>query len=222
VLADLAARLSALGPYFAVTAGVDGPRWRPLTELPAALPERVAHVRSELERRAGAAVEYRVAASIHHLGFASRLVAPALGAVALDGVVPSWVGVHWQPVDGGPVPVAVVDVTVGPAAAGAYASAVLVPLVAPVVDAFAALGVSRTVLWGNVASALAGATGMLLRSGRDLAVDPVAFVTELLARPGPLRAAGRFGIDERFFRRESCCLFYRVPHAGKCGDCILL
>jgi len=217
--ADLPARLSALGPYFALTVGVDGPGWRPLADLPAALPERVAHVRGELERRAGSAIEERVAASIHQLGFVSRLVAPALGAVALDGAVPSLVDVHWQPVDGGPVPVAVRALETRPGAT--FASAVLEPLVAPVVQAFADVGVSPIVLWGNVASALAGAASMLRRSGASLRVDPAAFVAGLLAGPGPLQAAGRFG-EDRFFTRASCCLFYRVPHAGKCGDCILL
>ena len=217
--ADRPARLSALGPYFALTVGVDGPGWRPLADLPAALPERVAHVRRELERRAGSTVEERVAASIHQLGFVSRLVAPALGAVALDGAVPSLVDVHWQPVDGGPVPIAVRDLGTAPGAT--FDSAVLEPLVEPVVDAFADFGVSRIVLWGNVASALAGAASMLRRSEASMVIDPVAFVADLLTAPGPLQAAGRFG-EDRFFTRASCCLFYRVPNAGKCGDCVLL
>ena len=225
---NLPARLSALGPYFALTVGVDGPGWRPLAELPAALPERVAHVRAELERRAASPVEQRVAASIHQLGFVSRLVAPALGAVALAGVVPALVDVHWQPVDGGPVPIAVRELVPQPGAD--FRAAVLEPLVTPVVDAFAALGVSRIVLWGNVASALAGAAAMLRRSGTALAVDPVGFVADLLAGPGSLHAAGRFAdepfadepiADEPFFTRASCCLFYRIPNAGKCGDCVL-
>jgi len=219
---DLPAQLSALGPYFALSVGVDGPAWRPLADLPAALPERIAHVQGELARRAGTAVEPRVAASIHQLGFVSRLVAPALGAVALAGVVPRLVDVHWQPVAGGPVPIAVASLDVRAGGVAEFAADVLHPLVAPVVDGFAALGVSRLVLWGNVASALAGAAGMLRRSEVALPVDPVAFVAELFAAPGPLQAAGRFGVDGRFFTRATCCLFYRVPNAGKCGDCVLL
>jgi len=216
---DLPARLSALGPYFALSVGVDGPHWRPLADLTAALPERVAHVRGELERRAGTAVEPRVAASIHQLGFVSRLVAPALGAVALAGVAPTLVDVHWQPVDGGPIPIAARGLESRPVAT--FASAVLQPLVEPVVEAFANLGVSRIVLWGNAASALAGAASMLRRSEASMVIDPVAFVADLLTAPGPLQAAGRFG-EDRFFTRASCCLFYRVPNAGKCGDCVLL
>ena len=218
----LAARLSALGPYFAVSVGADGDRWLPLAELPSRVAERVAFVRGELARRAGADVDVRVAASIHQLGFVSRLVAPALAAVALDDVVPAFTGVRWQPVDGGPVPIAVSALEVRPASADAFDAAVLQPLVGPVVDAFAGLGVSRRVLWGNVASALAGAAGMLRRADAPLAADPIGFVRAVLDRPGPLHAAGRFEVDGRAFVRASCCLFYRVPNAGKCGDCILL
>ena len=43
--------------------------------------------------------------------------------------------------------------------------------------------------------------------------------TGMLARP-PLRGVGEYGPDRRF-RRRSCCLLYRVPGAGLCGDCIL-
>jgi ferric iron reductase protein FhuF len=44
----------------------------------------------------------------------------------------------------------------------------------------------------------------------------------MLARPGPLAGAGRFDVGGRYFVRASCCLFYRIPNAGKCGDCVLL
>jgi hypothetical protein len=36
----------------------------------------------------------------------------------------------------------------------------------------------------------------------------------------PLRGAGRFARPGLFIRR-SCCLYYRIPGGGLCGDCVL-
>jgi hypothetical protein len=236
-------RAAAAGPYFALDLDASGPGWVPLRLLiddAAAVTERVDFVRAALALRCRLPVEEidaRASASIHLLGLASRLIAPALGAVAIAGLVPAF-GVDdllWQRTEGGPVPIGVragaVDVEVAdgiavpgpPDAAAGLLDGVVRPVVAPVLDAFAgAASVSAIVLWGNVASALAGAAAMLKRSGVVLAVDPVGIVTSLLALPGPLHAAGRFDDYGRFFVRASCCLFYRIPSAGKCGDCVLL
>jgi hypothetical protein len=100
---------------------------------------------------------------------------------------------------------------------------VVTVVVAPVIEAFAAAAsLSRVVLWGNVASALAGAAAMLRRSDGELTLDPVAVVEAMLQLPGPLHRGGVFEPDGRFFARSSCCLFYRIPNGGKCGDCVLL
>jgi ferric iron reductase protein FhuF len=42
---------------------------------------------------------------------------------------------------------------------------------------------------------------------------------ELLARES-LRGHGRYERPDRFVR-ASCCLFYRIPGGGLCGDCVL-
>src|SRR2546423_754961 len=44
----------------------------------------------------------------------------------------------------------------------------------------------------------------------------------LLAR-GPRRGGGQLGVraGRLTFRRRSCCLFYRLPGGGTCGDCPL-
>jgi ferric iron reductase protein FhuF len=236
---DALRRAAALGPYFAVDLDLSGPGWIPLQQLvddPAVVRERVEHVRASLAMRCGVPVDEidaRASASIHHLALAARLVAPSLAAAAIDGVVPEFglADVWWQRVDGGPVPVAVVGGGVAlPAAtaadardAGARLIEVVTALVAPVIEAFAAAAsVSRVVLWGNVASALAGAAAMLRRSDGELTVDPVAVVEAMLQLPGPLHRGGVFDPDGRFFARSSCCLFYRIPNGGKCGDCVLL
>ena len=37
----------------------------------------------------------------------------------------------------------------------------------------------------------------------------------------PLSDTGTLGPDGEGFRRRSCCLYYRVPGGGLCGDCVL-
>jgi hypothetical protein len=195
-------------------------------------------------------IDARASASIHQLALAARLVAPSLAAAAMDGVLPEFglADVWWQRVDGGPVPIAVVggDAALPAGTAGAVPAAtagavpaavaadapeagarlvegVVAVVVAPVIEAFAAAAsVSRVVLWGNVASALAGAAAMLRRSDDQLTLDPVSVVEAMLRLPGPLHCGGVFDPDGRFFARSSCCLFYRIPNGGKCGDCVLL
>jgi hypothetical protein len=90
------------------------------------------------------------------------------------------------------------------------------PLVAAV---RAAVRVAEGLLWGNAASALAGALGVLARARPRHAAAARRLVDELLAAP-PLRGTGAFG--PQGFRRRSCCLYYRVPGGGLCGDCALL
>ena len=66
-------------------------------------------------------------------------------------------------------------------------------------------------LWGNAASALAGGLNV---GPRDPARQ--AIVRELLGRP-PL--AGTWTSGPGGFLRRNCCLYYRVPGGGLCGDC---
>jgi FhuF 2Fe-2S C-terminal domain len=246
--ADCSAALAAAagaGPFFGVEPWVPGAGWRPLRELvgdPAVLRERVADARAVIAARAGRhpmAVEERVAASVVFLGLAARLVSPPLGAAVMTGVVPCLaVGdLWWRPARGGPWPIAA-----GPAggrriaglsssgqllgAAELLAEQCVQGVIEPVAGAFAAVfRLSPLVLWGNIASALAGATGMLAEAvpdraeaagklaGRVLALDPLKDTGELV-QPDLSRARW-------FFVRRSCCLFYRVPGAGTCGDCVL-
>jgi ferric iron reductase protein FhuF len=52
-------------------------------------------------------------------------------------------------------------------------------------------------------------------------LDPAAIVGAMLPA-GPLVGTGRYESGGRVFVRDSCCLLYRVPNSGKCGDCVLL
>ncbi|SHH09762.1 Ferric iron reductase protein FhuF, involved in iron transport [Jatrophihabitans endophyticus] len=227
------AHASRVGAYFEVAdpAGDAAGGWRPLRELVedgSVLAERVAFARDFLAQRTGADIELRACASINSLGVVSRLVAPALATACLAGVVPE-LGVErvaWRPADGGPLPVAfaapggrVVDSAA--AAATALVELVIEPVARPVLDAYRrCFAVSPQTLWGNLASALNGAAGML---PADTSLDPLDVVAALLER-APLAGAGRYEpfAGRRFFVRENCCLFYRVPAGGKCADCVLV
>jgi len=245
---DAAAALAAAagaGPYFALAPWAEGAGWRPASLLvsdPAVLADRVTHARAVIAGRAGIApaeVTERVAASIVFLGLAARLVSPSLGAAVLGGVVPylSPDNLWWRPVDGGPVPLAAGPVTgreIGGAAAARQlddAAALLSErcvqgLADPVAGAFQAVfRLSPLVLWGNIASALAGAAGMLARSFPGRAETAGQLTARILAL-GPLRGTGELvqpdaSQPRRFLVRRSCCLYYRVPGGGTCGDCVL-
>jgi hypothetical protein len=242
------------GPYFAVEAWVPGGGWRPVRELaadPAVLADRVAYARADIAGRADitpAEVTERVAASIVFLGLAARLVSPSLGAAVLGGVVPSLTldNLWWRPVDGGPMPLAagpVIGRAIGGAAggeragsagggdwldgaAGALSRGCVRGLVEPVADAFRELfRVSPLILRGNIASALAGAAGMLAGGFPDRAETAGQLTGRILDLP-PLRGSGEFvqpdaSNPRRFLVRRSCCLYYRVPGGGFCGDCVL-
>ncbi|MCW2495018.1 (2Fe-2S)-binding protein [Jatrophihabitans sp.] len=219
--ADALARVSAIGPYFAVQLGADDGPWRQFGELldPAVLRENVDGVRRVLSERTRipvADLDLRACASTHFLGLASRLLAPALGAAALTGHVPliEVDGLRWQRVGGGPVPIAVV------AAREGERNGPVSPPIGQLAAAFAAtFALSPHVLWGNVASALNGAATMLLRSAEPLLVDPVAIVRTSLAQQPLL---GRASYESGSFRRNNCCLFYKIPGGGMCGDCVLI
>jgi ferric iron reductase protein FhuF len=82
--------------------------------------------------------------------------------------------------------------------------------------------VAAGLLWGNVASGLAGALRALAATG---AVPPErchATGLALLAH-GPLANSGELTRENRHLRfmRRSCCLYYRLPGGGTCGDCPL-
>lgn len=83
--------------------------------------------------------------------------------------------------------------------------------------------IAPALLRGNAASALAGAGRQLLdwaRRAREprAAERTVALTAALLHHPG---TRSEWTEDTGVFRRRSCCLYYRVPGGGLCGDCVL-
>lgn len=225
-----------IGPYFVWEPYDGAPGWRPLNELLDAevIVQRVESGRRMLAAMGGLAVEEieeRAVASTIFLGLASRLLSPLVGSAALGGVLPlpdagrMW----WRPVDSGPMPIAWRDLRVqsDPAQfAPALARTAVQDLVGPVLDVFRQqFTLSPQVLRGDVASALGGAAAMIADTapqaaeraativGTALTLPPLAG-SATLVRPDPDRARW-------FLVRNNCCLYYRIPGGGTCGDCVL-
>ncbi|MFI6080113.1 (2Fe-2S)-binding protein [Streptomyces sp. NPDC051217] len=178
------------------------------------------------------APERRVAASVAQLGLAARLWSVALGSAALHGEVPDLDPgrLCWAPLRSSPDDLRLPEPRAFPTAEGtatALAAAVrevvqfghLVPLAA----ALRADGsVSPRLLWGNAGSALAGAARELRvwsgRAGRSEVGERAAAIAAALFTHPDLRTTGVS--RDGSFRRRSCCLYYRCPSGGLCGDCV--
>ncbi|MFD4655735.1 (2Fe-2S)-binding protein [Kitasatospora sp. NPDC058444] len=218
-------RLAAVGPYFALdtsSAGRPPEGFRPLAELYGTGPDAPLAARMRVVAQRLGTGEPRVAASILHLGLAARFWSVGLGSAVLLGTVPTlehaWVRIP----DQGPLDLWTPPEPARPAAgtlADQLHEAVLLGQLAPLAEAVRAVApLSRRLLLGNAASALAGTLRVLDAHVPDAAQ---ALAAELLDRP-PLAGSGtlRTGPRGTAFRRNSCCLYYRVgPGAGLCGDC---
>jgi ferric iron reductase protein FhuF len=241
---QLVAKLAALGDFFAVEthplgSALVGP-WRSMDSIvsdPSVLQARVEQVQAALVQAAGSrpdGVEVRVAASVTQLGLTARLIAPVLAVAVLTGRVLDLelTRIRWQPKPAGAFPLSFpADAIRDGHAAGAdrrrvakrITSQVLNKAIAQLVDATAALSVSRLVLWGNVASAVHGATAMIRVAHPTRARTVEAITAALMSNP-PLHGTGADDAHERF-RRRSCCLLYRAAGDGPravCGDCVLI
>ncbi|WP_424642759.1 (2Fe-2S)-binding protein [Embleya sp. AB8] len=220
-------RLAEVGPYFELRTGsiADGAGFRPLAELydpaaPAAWADRVEWVGGRLGTD-----EPRVAASILYQGVASRLWSVALGAAVLGRVLPDLDPgrTHWRFPDTGPMELWTPDPVGTPVAADrsgidalydAVVTAQLIPLTRVT---RAVVPVAERLLWGNAAAALAGAARALDRhvagTEPELTATIRSFAAGMLTRDrlrGMMLAC----------RRTTCCLYYRVPGGGVCGDCV--
>lgn len=248
-VAAVLAETAALGAYFHVdlvpppdVPGVpdasvvrtDAPSEPSLADLYAGDPALRADIH-ETARRLGTP-EARVGGSILFQGLAARLWSPVLAAAVLyDRALVLPPRTTWWSLrrDGGRLR------TAGPTlgehgAAGArevvrsVVDSHLVPLVAAI---RAEAQVPAALLWGNAASALLGSAGVLVRARPDRGPAAAAVVEALFAED-PLATAGRLsrpaeggrpsaGIALPRLVRASCCLYYRVPGGGLCGDCAL-
>ncbi|MEU8276434.1 ATP-binding cassette domain-containing protein [Microbispora bryophytorum] len=224
------ADVSTVGGYFALEIAPVEDDWRPLTDLftdPGILEERIAAVAGRL-----GTAERRVAASILFQGIAARLWSPPLGAVIAHDLIVDLDPrrVHWQAVTGGPLPLRTAGLDGWrirhPArTAGHLHRTVVSELLEPLAAAVqGVVKIAPGLLWGNAASALAGTVRALARVRPELTGAAVVLGRELLAMP-PLGGTGELAEPapgHPFFVRRSCCLYYRLPGGGKCGDCALI
>lgn len=168
--------------------------------------------------------EPRVAVSIAQLGYVARLWSPVVGAALLTGIVPDLSGLRiaaarparlgigepggWRAGD------------LAGLAELSYRSVVVAHLepLAQTLNGRVASGL----FWGNAASGLAGALGVLAAARPDLR-EPARALAGALLSAGRLAGTGDLGATAAGlgFRRRSCCLYYRLPGGGLCGDCCL-
>ncbi|MEE1754499.1 (2Fe-2S)-binding protein [Streptomyces sp. SP18CS02] len=167
--------------------------------------------------------EYRVAASIAHLGLAARLWSIALGSAALYGEFPdlSPGSLHWDGTLASPDDLWWEPGRTRPGTVEEIREAVQLGHLVPLAEALRRGGpVSPRLLWGNAGSALGGALRELTRwahtHGRPDAARRAASLTAGLLDHPDLAGTVR-GPD---LRRRSCCLYYRCPGGGLCGDCV--
>jgi iron complex transport system ATP-binding protein len=210
--------LADLGPYFAVGVGPVSDGWRPVEQLytDAALLDGIV---DRIQARMDAA-EQRVAASTFFLGFAARLWSIGLGALAGHRLLPDLDAERllFQE-SGGEIQLHIEH----PAARrGDDLEPMLTDMVldghlAPLGTALRRLGpISDKLLRGNAASALLGAAHVFDRNATN---GPGWQLARRLCTDERLSAAISF--TEKAYRRTNCCLYYRAPRGGLCGDCVL-
>ncbi len=217
----LLAELSSVSPYFEVGTGPVDDGWRPVAQLYTGT-ALLGGIIGRLQARMDAA-EQQVAASTFFLGFAARLWSIGLGAVAGHRMLPDLAPEHlmFQETDGQirlhiqhPV------VWQGGDLEPRLADLVLAGHLTPLGSALRRLGpISEKVLRGNAASALLGAARIFDRGATP---GPGWQLARRLCNDKRLSGAIRFnGVNDADYRRTSCCLYYRAPGGGLCGDCVL-
>jgi len=229
---DLDQDLAALGPlggFFVLRTG--GAPLTPVPTLADAYENRSSDVygnaitfRVEKVAHVLRAPELRIAASVAQQGLAARLWSVALGCAALYGRVPDLDPglLHWDPDASAPDDLWLTEVRPLPADSATLVDVVLHGHLTPLVTVLRAHHrVAPGLLWGNAASALAGAARQLdhwaaLHGRPEAAARTRDLTAELFAHP-LLSDTGT--LTGTAFRRRSCCLYYRVPGGGVCGDC---
>ncbi len=185
----------------------------------APLEDRVRRVAERLR-----APEYRVAASVAQLGLAARLWSVALGSGgAVRGVVPDIRPdtLHWDPARTTPDDLWWSGDRVRPGTAEHLREVVQHGHSRPAgrCPARGRRGLPR-LLWGNAGSALGGAVRELTRwahrHGRPEAARRAAWLAAALLDDPDLAGT----LQGPALRRRSCCLYYRCPGGGLCGDCV--
>jgi FhuF-like iron-sulfur protein len=214
---DISAELAEISSYqgfFALPVGGDAAGWHPIgRDYADGFTDLV-----EATARRYHTPDLRIAASLVHLGHAARLWSPLLACALAHGVVPDLADL--QRADDGaqlrlPAPV---GQAVGPPSAQLLYRIVVTEHMEPLAAGLR-VKLAPTLLAGNIASALVGASRALLSARPDLG-GPIVGITNSLLGTGTLAASGIVTGSHLDFRRHSCCLFYRLPGGSVCGDCV--
>ncbi|MFB8181122.1 (2Fe-2S)-binding protein [Streptomyces sp. NPDC055966] len=226
------AALRPLGGFFVLRTAGAAPAGCPPTTLADAYatPPPDGHrdplaARIALVARRLRAPEPRVAVSVAQQGLAARLWSAALGCAARYGRLPDLDPrlLRWDPLASAPDDLWLAEVRALPGDPD-LGTAILHGHLEPLARTLTArYGIAAGLLWGNAGSALAGAARELDRWARahgrgDVAERAHALTDALFAHP-LLRPTGTRTRTGTAFRRRSCCLYYRVPGGGVCGDC---
>jgi iron complex transport system ATP-binding protein len=214
------AKISEINGYFAVGTGPVDTGWQSVQELYTDL-ELLDGIVEGVQTRMGAA-ERRVAASTFFLGFAARLWSIGVGAVVGHRLLPELAAdeLLFREVDGQTElhierPVGWQGDDLEPL----LADMVLDAHLAPLTEALRRLvPISRELLRGNAASALLGAARVYDGYRGTSAPGPAWQLARSLFADEKLNGTVRF--SEASYRRTSCCLYYRAPAGGLCGDCV--
>jgi hypothetical protein len=176
-------------------------RYVPLSEL-----DVESYAEAICRRLGGAPV--RVGQSALLMGVASRLWSLTVVPVARDGVLPDPAGFVVREEDGAVV-LGVAEATGWSDPGTDLVHEVVLGVLSPLA---AALPLAERLLWGNAAASLYAVPRVhdLPEAGPLVSalVERAPYAGELELLPG-----GRA-------RRRTCCLFYEVPGAGLCGDCV--
>jgi len=207
------AEIASYGGFFALSVGGDAAGWHPVGQSYA---NGYADLIDATARRYHT-TDLRVGASLVQLSHATRLWSPVLACALAHGVLPNLKDL--QRADDSnelrlPEPV---GEPAEPAADLLYRLVVeqhLEPLAAGL-----RVKLAPALLSGNLASALVGASHALLSARPDLR-GPIVETTRALLGTGRLAGSGTITGPRLGFRRRSCCLFYRLPGGGLCGDCV--
>jgi iron complex transport system ATP-binding protein len=209
--------LAGINEYFAVGTGPVDDGWRPTQQLYTD-PDLLDGIVGRVQARIGA-TERRVASSIFFLGFAARLWSVGVGAVVGHRLLPELAAgqLLFREADGA------IELHVERPAAWQgedlerlLADMVLASHLTPLTEALHRLGpISRELLRGNAASALLGAARAF---DRNTATGPGWQLARRLCTDE--RLTGAISFKEAGYRRTSCCLYYRIPSGGLCGDCV--
>lgn len=225
--ADVLEELSRLGGYFALPPAGPGAVRYPQLATPEVVTRFVEATRTAIAtsvRVPAPTVEVRVAASSFQLGVAARLLSPMIAGALCRQAIPVLTpdNLFFSAQNHAPV-FSVHDVGIRDApdieSAARGISASVPTLFEPLnLTLRGVAGLSPLVSTGNVASAANGAVTVLALTHPELERAGRALIEALLAGT-PLTDAGR--LDRGNFTRHSCCLFYKVPGAGLCGDCVI-